>query len=44
MVYANGDIYVGKWEEDRRHGDGGMTTWDGDILYDGTWALDRRCG
>lgn len=37
MWYSNGNIYVGSWENDLKHGQGKMTYASGEI-YEGEWS------
>lgn len=42
-VYANGESYVGRWQNGKRHGFGIMTNGSDDvILYEGLWREGQR--
>ncbi len=43
MTYANGDVYVGEWTNDFRHGKGKHTLVSGEV-YDGQWVNNFRHG
>eukprot|EP00475_Leptophrys_vorax_P023683 TRINITY_DN3247_c0_g1_i1.p1 TRINITY_DN3247_c0_g1~~TRINITY_DN3247_c0_g1_i1.p1 ORF type:complete len:398 (+),score=81.51 TRINITY_DN3247_c0_g1_i1:135-1196(+) len=43
MLYANGDIYVGEFQDQRRHGQGRFQWSDGHI-YSGEWVKGRAHG
>jgi hypothetical protein len=43
MKYINGDIYIGEWVNDLRHGYGTMTYTNGDV-YEGEWKNDLPYG
>ncbi|CCW65132.1 unnamed protein product [Phytomonas sp. EM1] len=43
MRYYNGDVYEGKWFNNRRHGQGKLLRADGEI-YEGMWERDERHG
>jgi len=43
MEYHNGDIYVGEWQDDKKHGQGKMEYHNGDI-YVGEWQDDKING
>ena len=37
MIYANGDIYKGEWNEGKRSGKGFWKSLKGDYSYEGDW-------
>ena len=43
MTYANKDIYVGNWEDDKKSGQGTMTYNNGNN-YKGNWINDKKSG
>jgi len=43
MTYANGDIYDGKWNLDKWHGEG-KYSWANGASYDGCWVLGQKHG
>jgi hypothetical protein len=43
MLYSNGDVYFGNWENDERTGRGVLLEANGDT-YDGEWKNDKRHG
>ena len=43
MIYADGDIYEGNWEDDDKNGQGTMTYPDGNV-YQGEWKNDLMHG
>ena len=40
MLYANGDIYIGSWRQNKKHGKGRLIKPKRDIM-DGIWSQDR---
>ena len=42
-IYNNGNIYIGKWRNDQKHGEGIMIYTNGDI-YVGSWMNDKKHG
>lgn len=45
--YANGDVYMGKWRYDQKHGRGKYTYCENSeegILYEGSWKHNVRHG
>tara|TARA_Y100001934_G_scaffold229829_1_gene277085 strand:+ start:1319 stop:1774 length:456 start_codon:yes stop_codon:yes gene_type:complete len=42
-AYANGDTYVGEWEDGKKHGRGTYTWADGE-RYEGRWVSDTKSG
>ena len=43
LMFANGDKYVGAWQNDKREGQGTLTWADG-AKYVGAWQNDKREG
>jgi len=41
MSYKNGDMYVGKWEKNVRHGYGTMSYKNG-VIYEGQWVNNNK--
>ena len=42
-LWPNGDVYVGEWDENKKHGKGTMTRKTGDS-YEGEWKNDKYHG
>ena len=40
MIYHNGSLYDGEWENDVRHGEGILTAKNGDVEHNGSWKDD----
>jgi hypothetical protein len=41
MTFANGDVYEGQWQADKKHGQGKMTLASGNV-YEGQWEAGKR--
>ena len=44
MEYANGDIYMGEWESDQRHGKGKFFSVETNTTYEGMWLNGYKHG
>ncbi len=44
MIYLNGDIYIGDFKNNKRHGNGKITYSEDDSEYDGCWCDDLKHG
>ena len=44
MKYVNGDIYSGRWANDKPHGPGKLVSRDKKLSYDGDWQAGKYHG